>query len=98
MVRQAAITTLGALVALAWLAIMHSAAAASPAAPAAPSVLPAQGSNKHMGVSSCASSVCHGSVTPSKSYDVLLNEYVTWSHEDSHSRAFNVLRDRKSVV
>jgi len=62
---------------------------------AAPTVLPAQGSNKHMGVSSCSSSVCHGSVTPSKSYDVMLNEYVTWSHEDSHSRAFTVLRTLK---
>jgi hypothetical protein len=27
---------------------------------------------------------------------VLLNEYVTWSHEDSHSKAFSVLRTLKS--
>ena len=46
---------------------------------------------KHLGVASCSSSVCHGSVTPSKSYDVLLNEYVTWSHEDAHSKAYTVL-------
>ena len=98
MVRQAAITTLRALVALACLAVTGPARAAPPvlAAAAAPIVLPAQGSNKHMGVSSCASSVCHGSVTPSKSYDVLLNEYITWSHEDSHSKAFSVLRSLKS--
>jgi hypothetical protein len=44
-----------------------------------------------MGVASCSSSVCHGSVTPSKTYDVLLNEYVTWSHEDSHSKAYAAL-------
>jgi len=30
-------------------------------------------------------------VTPSKTYDVLLNEYVTWSHEDAHSKAYTVL-------
>jgi hypothetical protein len=66
----------------------------SPAPLAGP--LPAQGVNKHMGVSSCASSVCHGAVTPSNTYDVLLNEYVTWSHEDSHSKAFAVLRSARS--
>jgi hypothetical protein len=98
MARQTAVTILYAVVAAAWLAVMGPANAASVVATAAavPIVIPAQGSNKHMGVSSCASSVCHGSVTPSKSYDVLLNEYVTWSHEDSHSRAFNVLRSLKS--
>ena len=46
---------------------------------------------KHLGVASCSSSVCHGSVTPGKTYDVLLNEYVTWSHEDAHSKAYTVL-------
>ncbi len=57
---------------------------------------PAQGANKHMGVSSCSSSVCHGAVTPSNTYDVLLNEYVTWSHEDAHSKAFASLHSAKS--
>jgi hypothetical protein len=55
----------------------------------------AQGANKHMGVSSCSSSVCHGAVIPSNTYDVLLNEYVTWSHEDAHSKAFASLRSVK---
>jgi hypothetical protein len=74
------------------------AATTSLAAAPAPTmtVLPAQGLNKHMGVTSCASSVCHGSVTPSQTYDVLLNEYVTWSHNDAHAKAFNVLRSLKS--
>ena len=48
-----------------------------------------------MGVSTCASSVCHGAVTASKTYDVLLNEYVTWSHSDKHSKAFAALRTTK---
>ena len=75
---------------------------ASPAAPpgmpspTAAVILPAQGANKHMGVSSCSSSVCHGAVMPNKTYDVLLNEYVTWSHQDAHSKAFNVLNSPKS--
>jgi Cytochrome c554 and c-prime len=51
----------------------------------------AQNNPKHLGVASCSSSVCHGSVTPSKTYDVLLNEYVTWSHEDAHAKAYTVL-------
>ena len=97
MVRQATVT-LATVVAALWLAVTSAAASAAPATAAAsgPVVLPAQGANKHMGVSSCASSVCHGAVMPNKSYDVLLNEYVTWSHEDSHSKAFNVLRSLKS--
>jgi Cytochrome c554 and c-prime len=53
--------------------------------------LSAQSNPKHMGVASCSSSVCHGSVSPSNTYDVLLNEYVTWSHEDAHSKAYTVL-------
>ncbi|MBV8806524.1 MAG: hypothetical protein JO042_15815 [Sinobacteraceae bacterium] len=57
----------------------------------APALAQAQANGKHLGVASCSSSVCHGSVTPSKTYDVLLNEYVTWSHEDAHSKAFSVL-------
>lgn len=83
----------------AWIADMTNVAHA--AAPIAASLtttftLPAQSDNKHMGVSSCSSSVCHGAVTPSNTYDVLLNEYVTWSHEDAHSKAFASLRSVKS--
>jgi hypothetical protein len=56
----------------------------------------AENAYKHMGVTSCSSSVCHGAVTPSNTYDVLLNEYVTWSHQDAHSKAFASLRSMKS--
>ena len=52
--------------------------------------------SKHLGVASCSSSVYHGSVTPSKTYDVLLNEYVTWSHEDAHSKAYTVLNSPRA--
>jgi hypothetical protein len=77
-------------------ATVGTAAAAGASQVPAAVVLPAQGVNKHMGVTTCASSVCHGAVMPSKTYDVLLNEYVTWSHDDAHSKAFNVLRSLKS--
>ena len=94
MVRPTAVILLCAF-SLGWLSVATGAAGAATAAPAA-TVLPAQGLNKHMGVTSCSSSVCHGAVMPSKTYDVLLNEYVTWSHDDAHSKAFNVLRSLKS--
>ena len=58
--------------------------------------LPSEAPYKHLGVETCSSSVCHGSVTPSRTYDVQLNEFVTWSHQDAHSRAFSVLSSPKS--
>jgi hypothetical protein len=84
--------------AIALLLLSHAVLAASPVAASLTSSLmqPAQGVNKHMGVTSCSSSVCHGAITPSNTYDVLLNEYVTWSHEDAHSKAFTSLRSLKS--
>jgi hypothetical protein len=100
MVRSTAVTLLCglSLLGIGWLGRTTSAAAAAPgtASPVSIAVLPAQGLNKHMGVTSCASSVCHGAVMPSKTYDVLLNEYVTWSHNDAHAKAFNALRSLKS--
>jgi len=59
------------------------------AALAAP--LPYQSPDKHLGVASCAASLCHGSVTPNPNYKVLLNEFVTWSHQDAHAKAFQAL-------
>jgi hypothetical protein len=58
--------------------------------------LPYQAGNKHLGVASCSSSVCHGNVKSTSSYDVQLNEYVTWSHDDSHSKAYSVLMNDRS--
>lgn len=47
--------------------------------------------DKHMGVATCASTLCHGSAQPLDARSVLQNEYVTWSHFDPHSRAYRVL-------
>jgi hypothetical protein len=64
--------------------------------PAALALLPYQGPNKHLGVATCSSSVCHGNVRSTSSYDVRLNEYITWSHDDSHSKAYSVLMTDRS--
>jgi hypothetical protein len=52
---------------------------------------------KHLGVVNCASSLCHGSISPWKDSNVLQNEYVTWSRVDKHStRAYQVLLEERS--
>jgi cytochrome c554/c'-like protein len=69
--------------------------AALPAAADAP--LPYEASGKHLGVVNCASSLCHGSITPWKGSNVLQTEYVTWSRVDKHSsRAYAVLLEERS--
>lgn len=59
-------------------------------------LLPSEAPNKHLGVASCSSSVCHGNVKSTSSYDVQLNEYITWSREDAHSKAYSVLMTDRS--
>ena len=69
--------------------------AALPAAADAP--LPYAAPGKHLGVVNCASSLCHGSITPWKGSNVLQTEYVTWSRVDKHaSRAYAVLFEERS--
>src|SRR5262245_65747925 len=67
-----------------------------PAAAADP-LLPYPAPGKHLGVVNCASSLCHGSVTPWKGSNVLQTEYVTWSRVDKHaSKAYSVLFEERS--
>jgi len=47
--------------------------------------------HKHMGVASCATSVCHGKLAPQTDRDVALNEYRIWQQEDRHAQAFRTL-------
>lgn len=49
-----------------------------------------------MGTISCASSLCHGSVSPWNGSAVMQNEYVIWSRLDKHARAYSVLLNEKS--
>lgn len=58
--------------------------------------LPQYGSDKHLGVATCASSFCHGSVLERDSYSVLQNEYLIWSKRDAHSAAYRVLLNAES--
>ncbi len=60
--------------------------------------LPLYDDYKHMGPATCASSVCHGQVTPDETANVWLNEYRIWSRDDYHSRAFSVLRSDESMA
>jgi len=54
----------------------------------------------HLGVASCASSVCHGKTTSRKTTTVLQNEYTTWSQHDRHARAYKTLlsKDSKQIA
>lgn len=59
-------------------------------------LLPYQSTHKTMGAATCASSLCHGAVKTWKGASVLQNEYVTWSRQDKHARAYNVLFNAQS--
>jgi len=58
--------------------------------------LPDKAANKHMGVATCATSQCHGSVVPREGSNVMQNEYITWTQDDPHSQAYDVLRNDES--
>ena len=58
--------------------------------------LPEDDAYVHMGVATCATSQCHGSAVPRDSSNVLQNEYVTWTQDDPHSRAFDILNNDRS--
>jgi hypothetical protein len=63
-----------------------------------PSALPYQSSATHLGVTSCASSTCHGSTIPRAS-NVEQNEYLVWSGDefpDKHAGAYDVLFNERS--
>ena len=59
-------------------------------------MLPQHAEDVHLGVATCASSVCHGSVRPRSSASVLQNEYVVWSRLDRHRNAYNILLSEES--
>jgi hypothetical protein len=53
--------------------------------------LPDQGGQIHNGVASCATSTCHGAVRPFAESNILHNEFITWTREDRHSKAYQTL-------
>ena len=60
------------------------------------SEIPQYAEKMHMGVATCASGVCHGSIRPRSATNVLQNEFVTWSRLDPHSNAYNLLFNEDS--
>ena len=58
--------------------------------------LPQDDGKIHIGVATCAASQCHGSAVPRDGLNVLQNEYVTWTRDDPHSRAWEVLSNDES--
>ena len=74
--------------------ILFLACAFSAAALAQP--LPEEGVHPHEGVASCATSVCHGKVSPDPESTVWLNEYRVWLRQDYHSRAYRTLQTAQS--
>ena len=58
--------------------------------------LPSVDGREHLGVKSCSASTCHGSVVERNAYNVLQNEYQTWTKHDRHSRAYETLLSERS--
>lgn len=53
--------------------------------------LPQKSADAHLGVATCAASQCHGSAVPLEGSSVLQNEYVTWTQNDPHAKAYATL-------
>lgn len=58
--------------------------------------LPDKSRDKTLGVVTCASSLCHGSIGAWNGSPVSQNEYVIWSRLDKHARAYNLLLNDRS--
>lgn len=58
--------------------------------------LSAPAADQHLGVATCASTLCHGSAKPLAAHAIQQNEYVTWSHFDPHARAYRMLLEPRA--
>ena len=58
--------------------------------------IPQYGQDRHIGVTGCAGSTCHGSAAPWRNSTVLQNEYVTWQRQDPHAKAYQTLLSDQS--
>lgn len=50
-----------------------------------------EGAGKYTGPGSCASTACHGAITPQNVNEVLQNEYSTWIVKDKHAQSYKAL-------
>ena len=78
------------------LCVLALASGVGAASAANDAVLPNVANAQTVGSVNCASSTCHGSVTPWQDSNVLQNEYTTWVRLDKHAKAYNVLLSDKS--
>lgn len=76
--------------------IQFAAAAAVLLAGTSAAEVPEKDGYTHTGVATCAASQCHGSAVPREGSSVLQNEYVTWTQDDPHARAYVVLSNDAS--
>jgi hypothetical protein len=51
----------------------------------------AEGGANHLGVATCAPSVCHGKVAPQPGGNIGQNEYRIWTQDDGHAHAYRAL-------
>jgi len=58
--------------------------------------LPNQSPHQSIGTVNCASSTCHGSITPWNESTILQNEYTTWLRLDRHAKAYQTLLTEQS--
>lgn len=58
--------------------------------------LPQYDGRQHLGVVNCSGSTCHGAARKPFDSSVMMNEYLTWTKEDSHANAYNVLLNDES--
>lgn len=52
--------------------------------------------HRHLGVASCANSVCHGASQPFRDSNVQQNEFAIWQEFDPHARAYQTLTNKAS--
>jgi len=57
----------------------------------------ASAEDKHMGVATCASTVCHGNATAKPDANILHSEYVFWGQQDPHANTFQTLLSAESA-
>jgi len=63
----------------------------STAMAAEPPPLPVEAAQRHMGVASCANSLCHGAVISHENSNIAHTEYTTWARKDPHSQTYRDL-------
>lgn len=76
-----------------WMGMVLAAAASGVRAEAVSTTIAA---HKHLGVASCANSVCHGATEVSAKAQVQMNEFAVWQEFDPHAKAYQTLLTAES--